>query len=81
MDKEFDDALDLDLDEELKNLTPYPNPTAPAQEVIRLLETCPICGSGLHSTHFADFSLLTSHEVVRCDDCGYKAQRDMSRLQ
>jgi C4-type Zn-finger protein len=52
-----------------------------ATEVMRLLETCPVCANRLHFTHFSDFSRLVAFEVVRCDECGYKVKKQMTRLQ
>lgn len=80
MDKELDE-FDLDAERELEALVPYENPSASPQEVMRLLETCPVCANRLHFTHFSDFSRLVAHEVVRCDECGYKVKKQMNRLQ
>lgn len=80
MDKELDE-LEFDAEKELESLTPYENPSASPQEVMRVMETCPVCASRLHFTHFADFTRLVAHEVVRCDECGYKVKKQMSRLQ
>ncbi len=81
MDREADDAtLDLDLHQEMDVLAPYLNPTASAEEVVRIMEGCPVCGTQLHFTHFADFARWLTHESVRCDDCGYRAKREIVRL-
>lgn len=80
MDKELDE-FDVEIKTELEPVSTYQNPTATIFEVIRMMEACPICGSKMHLTHFADFSELTSTEVGRCDECGYKGKRQLSRLQ
>lgn len=80
MDKEFDE-FDTDVQTELEAYTPYQNPTATVFEAIKLMEACPICGSKLHLTHFADYHQMTSFEASRCDECGYKSKKNMSRLQ
>jgi C4-type Zn-finger protein len=46
-----------------------------------MMEACPICGSKMQLTHFADFSDLTSTEIGRCDECGFKGKKQLSRLQ
>ena len=79
MRKELDDVVDEE--KEAENFVPYQNPTATIPEALRLLEACPVCGSQLHFTNFSDFARLVSHEVVRCEDCGYRAKKDMSQLQ
>ncbi|MCO5143711.1 MAG: hypothetical protein M9962_11535 [Oligoflexia bacterium] len=79
MDKELDDYLPET--EEPENYVPYQNPTASVEEAIRLLEGCPVCGCRMHATIFSDFARMVSHEVVRCDECGYRAKKDMSHLQ
>jgi C4-type Zn-finger protein len=81
MEKKFDENFDEELEQEVENFIPYQNPTASVDEAIRLIEGCPICGCKLHFTHFTDFARMASHEVVRCDECGYRAKKDMSTLQ
>lgn len=78
MDKEAED-FDTDPQQEI-DLSPYQNPTASIIEAIRLMESCPVCGSRVHFTSFADFSRMTTHEVSRCEDCGYRAKKAMTRL-
>ena len=74
-------ALELELQQEMELLAPYLNPTpSSVEEVIRLMEACPVCGNRMHFTHFADFARLLTHESVRCDDCGYRAKREFVRL-
>lgn len=80
MDKELED-LEFDAEKELEQLVPYENPSASPLEVMRALETCPVCASRLHFTHFSDFTRLVAHEVVRCDECGYKVKKNVNRLQ
>lgn len=81
MDKDNDDlAMEAEMNQELEQLVPYQNPTASIDEALRLMEACPVCGNHLHATSFADFGRMLTHEVVRCDDCGYKARKEMSRL-
>lgn len=80
MDREFEEGMDAEQGQELEFI-PYQNPTASVQEAIRLLESCPVCGCKIHFVNFADFARMTSHEVVRCDECGYKARKDMVNLQ
>jgi hypothetical protein len=82
VDNERDDAaLELDLQQEMEVLTPYQNPTPNShEEVIRMMEACPVCGNRMHFTHFADFTRLLTHETVRCEDCGYRAKREFVRL-
>lgn len=74
----FDEELET---HEVENFVPYQNPTASVAEAIRLIEGCPVCGCKLHFTNFTDFARMVSHEVVRCDDCGYRAKKDMTDLQ
>lgn len=82
MEKKLDDLLDEELDQEQQeNFIPYQSPTASVEEAIRLIEGCPVCGCRLHFTNFSDFARMVSHEVVRCDECGYRAKRDMTQLQ
>lgn len=81
MDKDFDELLTENEALENENYTPYQNPTAPVDEAIRLMEGCPVCGAKLHFTNFTDFARMVSHEVVRCDECGYRSKRDMKDLQ
>ena len=80
MDKELDE-VEFDTEKELEQLSPYENPTGSPQEVMRCLETCPVCAARLHFTHFADFTRMVAHEVVRCDECGYKFKKNLARLQ
>ena len=81
MDKDFDEVIDDSEQPETENFVPYQNPTGSVDEVIRLLEACPICGCKLHFTNFTDFARMVSHEVVRCDECGYRAKKDMTQMQ
>lgn len=81
MDKKQDDFRDEELDKEMENFVPYVSPTGGVAEVIKGLESCPVCGCNLHFTNFTDFARMVSHEVVRCDECGYRAKKDMSNLQ
>jgi C4-type Zn-finger protein len=81
MDKKFEENLEDEVEQEMENFVPYQNPTASADEAIRMIEGCPVCGCKLHFTNFTDFARLVSHEVVRCDECGYRAKKDMSSLQ
>ena len=82
MDKKLDEQV-TDEGEALENqnFVPYVSPTGSVSEVIRGIEHCPICASHLHFTNFTDFARLVSHEVVRCDECGYRAKKDMANLQ
>ncbi len=82
MDKELDDTLDLDTQSEIES-TPslYQNPTLPADEALKLLESCPVCNCRVRFTNFSDFARLISHEVIRCEECGYRAKKDMNHLQ
>jgi predicted RNA-binding Zn-ribbon protein involved in translation (DUF1610 family) len=81
MDKKTDDFQEEDMISEEENYIPYQNPTISANDAVRLHEGCPVCGNKMHFTNFTDFARLVSHEVVRCDDCGYRAKRDMTHLQ
>ncbi len=81
MEKKIDEFRDEDLEKESENFVAYVSPTASVDEVIRGLQGCPVCGCNLHFTNFTDFARLVSHEVVRCDECGYRAKKDMSNLQ
>jgi C4-type Zn-finger protein len=82
MEKKFDENFEDEVEaSEVENFVPYQNPTANADEALRLIEGCPICGCKLHFTNFTDFARMVSHEVVRCDDCGYRAKKDMMQLQ
>lgn len=82
MDKKFDEfETEENESPQIENFVPYQNPTASVDEAIRLIEACPVCGVRLHFTNFTDFARLVSHEVVRCDDCGYRAKKDMTQLQ
>lgn len=80
MDKDLEE-LEFDPEKELEQLAPYENPTASPQEVMRLMETCPVCASRLHFSHFSDFTRLLAHEVARCEECGYKVKKHINRLQ
>ena len=73
--KDFDDAPDFDLQSELEALQPYVSPTGSREEVMRQMESCPVCGSQLQFTYFADFTNLTTNEVVRCPECNYRARK------
>ena len=77
----MDETFEDEVEQEMETFIPYQNPTASVDEAIRLIEGCPICGCKLHFPHFTDFARLVSHEVVRCDECGYRAKKDMSTLQ
>ena len=81
MDKKFDETLEDENETTVENFVPYQNPTASVDEAIRLIEACPVCGVRLHFTNFTDFARLVSHEVVRRDECGYRAKKDMTQLQ
>lgn len=82
MDKKNDDFIDEEADGvEAEAFVPYQNPTASVDEALRLLEGCPVCGCRLHFTNFSDFARMVSHEVVRCDECGYRAKKDITQLQ
>ena len=82
MDKDRDEVgQELELQQEMDLLTPYLNPTpSSVEEIVRIMEACPVCGNQMHFTHFADFARLLTHESVRCDDCGYRAKRELVRL-
>lgn len=81
MEKKLEESFEDETETEVENFVPYQNPTATKDEAIRLLEGCPICGCKLHFTNFSDFARMVSHEVVRCEECGYRAKKDMSILQ
>jgi hypothetical protein len=81
MEKKLEETLDEENETTLESFVPYQNPTASVDEAIRLIEACPVCGVRLHFTNFTDFARLVSHEVVRCDECGYRAKKDMTQLQ
>ncbi len=81
MDKKLDDRFEDEGEREVENFVPYQNPTGSVEEVIRLAEACPVCGCKLMFTNFTDFARMISHEVVRCDECGYRAKKDMAQLQ
>lgn len=77
---EFDDTAEFDLQSELENLQPYISPTATKEEVIRKLETCPVCGNQLHFTYFADFAHMATNEVARCNECNYRTKKGLQAL-
>ena len=81
MDKNSDDFLEEEVEAGEENFVPYQNPTASVEEAVRLLEGCPVCGCKLHFTNFSDFTRMVSHEVVRCDECGYRAKKDLTNIQ
>jgi C4-type Zn-finger protein len=81
MDKDLEILDEETTEQESQNFLPYQNPTVSAEEAIRLLEACPVCGCKLHFTNFTDFARMVGHEVVRCEECGYRAKKDMSQLQ
>jgi len=81
MEKKLEETFEEESEAEVENFVPYQNPTATKDEAIRLLEGCPICGCKLHFTNFSDFARMVSHEVVRCEECGYRAKKEMSILQ
>ena len=82
MEKKFDENFEEEITEgEVENFVPYQNPTASVDEAIRLIEGCPVCGCKMHFTNFTDFARMVSHEVCRCDECGYRAKKDMTQLQ
>lgn len=81
MEKKMDEIFEEETETTVENFVPYQNPTVSADEAIRLLEACPVCGVRLHFTNFTDFARMVSHEVVRCDDCGYRAKKEMTQLQ
>ena len=81
MDKKYDEFESEENETQVENFVPYQNPTVSAEEAIRLLESCPVCGTRMHFTNFTDFARMVSHEVCRCDDCGYRAKKDMTQLQ
>lgn len=81
MDKKNDEFESEESETTVENFVPYQNPTVSAEEAIRLLESCPVCGTRMHFTNFTDFARMVSHEVCRCDDCGYRAKKDMTQLQ
>lgn len=66
---------------EAETFIPYQSPTGSVEDVIRMLESCPLCGAKMHFTNFSDFARMVSHEVCRCEECGYRAKKDMSQLQ
>ena len=79
--RDFDEYTDdTDMQSEMEALQPYISPTAPKEDIIRQLETCPICGNQLQFTYFADFINLSTHEVVRCNDCNYRARKGLQSL-
>jgi len=82
MEKKMDDLLDDENDQlEAEGFVPYQNPTVSAEEALRLMSGCPVCGCKLHFTNFSDFTRMVSHEVVRCDECGYRAKKDLTNIQ
>jgi hypothetical protein len=82
MDKKMDDALDDEIDSiEAESFVPYLTPTVSPEQAIRMMEGCPVCGCKLHFTNFSDFTRMVSHEVVRCDECGYRAKKDLTNIQ
>lgn len=81
MEKKMEEILDEEQETEVENFVPYQNPSVSADEAIRMIEGCPVCGCRMHFTNFTDFARMVSHEVVRCDDCGYRAKKDMMQLQ
>ena len=81
MEKKLDEVLEDEMEQEVENFVPYQNPTVSVDEAIRLIEGCPVCGTKMHFTNFTDFARMVSHEVCRCDECGYRAKKDMTQLQ
>lgn len=82
MEKKLDELTDEEIAEgEVENFVPYQNPTVTPDEALRMIEGCPICGNRMHFTNFTDFARMVSHEVCRCDECGYRAKKDMMQLQ
>lgn len=79
--KELEDLQDLELQSELEKLQPYIDTTASKEDIIRQLEGCPICGSRLHFTYFADMVNLNTHEVANCNECGYRFRNPNHQLQ
>ncbi len=77
---DFDDSSELDLGNEMEALQPYVSPTATKEEVIRKLENCPVCGSQLHFTYFADFAHMATNEVARCNECNYRSRKGLQAL-
>ena len=80
MDKEREEAIEVEQSE-IENFVPYQNPTLSVEDAVRLFESCPVCSCRVRFTNFSDFARLVSHEVVRCEECGYRAKKDMSNLQ
>lgn len=78
--KDLEDFNEVDLQAELEGLQPYVSPTASRDEVIRQLETCPVCASQLQFTYFADFTNMATNEVVRCNECNYRARKGLQSL-
>lgn len=77
---EFDENADLEIQSEIEPGQPYISPTATKEEVIRKLETCPVCGSQLHFTYFADFTHLATNEIARCHECNYRHRKGLQAL-
>ncbi len=77
---EFDDATEAEIQTEMENMQPYISPTATKEEVIRKLESCPVCGSQLHFTYFADFAHMATNEIARCNECNYRHRKGLQAL-
>ena len=78
--EDSEDNLDLDFQSDWETLQPYISPTAKKEEVIRQMESCPVCGSQLQFTYFADFVSLMTNEVVRCYECNYQLRKGLKSL-
>jgi C4-type Zn-finger protein len=81
VDKKLEEVFEEEMEHEVENFVPYQNPTASVDEAIRMIEACPVCGYKMHFTNFTDFARMVSHEVCRCEECGYRAKKDMTQLQ
>ena len=64
----------------LEDILLHVDATASKEEIIRQMETCPICGGKLRFSYFADFPNLCTNEIARCNECHYRSKRGLKAL-
>lgn len=50
------------------------------EQVHKVLNECPVCGSKMVHTHLSDYKNLYIHENSRCTDCGHGNRKKIHHL-
>lgn len=64
----------------LEDILLYVDATASREEIIKQMESCPVCGGKLRFSYFADFSNLCTNEIARCNECHYRSKKGVKAL-